>query len=260
MTTAYGSASSATHRTNYQLGVKLVDAVSHLITTSWTKQTANFADFASIYHSLPFAEIYSLCPPKLPNKPLEDHPVRRIVDALICSVLSWIRPPQQFHQILAVLYALYQIYFSQPVVDSVPPVKIRLNAEQYGALTTAYRACAKTGVLDAVYMFNRLNDPSESAFHLVAVWSCPLLEHLQIQTIPSEVLVREIREYLERRTPHFPEPQRQQLNHLMDAYESQMRQVYPKENNARRLPFSADTVKNALRELDTRVYQSHPKK
>ncbi|KAJ2162105.1 hypothetical protein GGF46_000980 [Coemansia sp. RSA 552] len=127
-----------------------------LMRTFQRLQSFDFESFREVWKALNFSLIHFVATEKNSRQNFMRTAYRLILGHFQPSAILEIR--------VGVLYALYLMYFTQPV--NFPNIRIRITMEKWAMLTQMYRSCAETDMHDAVYIFDRLVE--DGAFEQVA--------------------------------------------------------------------------------------------
>ncbi|KAJ2909574.1 hypothetical protein GGI21_001747 [Coemansia aciculifera] len=130
--------------------------VRTLMRTFQRLQAFDFESFCEVWVQLNFSLIHFVA--------TEKNSRQNFMRTTYRLILSHFQPGAILEIRIGVLYALYLMYFSQPV--NFPNINIRVNMEMWSMLTKLYQYCNETDIRDVVYVFDRLM--ADGAFDLVA--------------------------------------------------------------------------------------------
>ncbi|KAJ1734046.1 hypothetical protein LPJ61_001266 [Coemansia biformis] len=130
--------------------------VRTLMRTFQRQQAFDFESFGEIWKALDFSLIHFVATEKNSRHNFMRATYRLILDHFQPGAILEIR--------VGVIYALYLVYFTQPV--NFPNISIRVTMEMWSMLTKLYQYCSEADIRDVVYVFDRL--VGEGAFEQVA--------------------------------------------------------------------------------------------
>ncbi|KAJ2774235.1 hypothetical protein IWQ57_000916 [Coemansia nantahalensis] len=130
--------------------------VRTLMRTFQRQQAFDFAAFGEIWKALDFSLIHFVA--------TEKNSRHNFMRATYRLILGHFQPDAILEIRVGVVYALYLMYFTQPV--NFPNISIRVTMEMWGMLTKLYQYCSEADIRDMVYVFDRL--VAEGAFEQVA--------------------------------------------------------------------------------------------
>ncbi|KAI9477632.1 hypothetical protein LPJ78_000082 [Coemansia sp. RSA 989] len=130
--------------------------VRTLMRTFQRLQSFEFESFREIWKALNFSLIHFVATEKNSRQNFMRTTYRLILGHFQPSAILEIR--------IGVVYALYLMYFTQPV--NFPNISIRVTIDMWNMLTKLYQYCREADIRDAVYVFERL--VNNGAFEHVA--------------------------------------------------------------------------------------------
>ncbi|ORX66185.1 hypothetical protein DL89DRAFT_73020 [Linderina pennispora] len=130
--------------------------VRTLMRTFQKLQAYDFESFCAVWKVLNFSLIHFVATEKNSRQNFMRTVYRIVLNHLQQGALLEIR--------IGVVYALYLLYYSQPV--NFPNIKVRVSMEHWAVLTSLYQYCRGSEIHDIVYIFDKLRE--DAAFELVA--------------------------------------------------------------------------------------------
>ncbi|KAI8323492.1 hypothetical protein GQ54DRAFT_316624 [Martensiomyces pterosporus] len=130
--------------------------VRTLMRTFQRLQAYDFESFCDVWKLLNFSLIHFVA--------TEKNSRQNFMRTTYRLVLSHFQPHAILEIRIGVVYALYLLYFTQPV--NFPNISIRVTMEIWAALTSLYQYCSESEIRDVVYVFDKLM--ADGAFELVA--------------------------------------------------------------------------------------------
>ncbi|KAJ2006319.1 hypothetical protein GGI04_000694 [Coemansia thaxteri] len=130
--------------------------VRTLMRTFQRLQAFDFESFCEVWKQLNFSLIHFVA--------TEKNSRQNFMRTTYRLILSHFQPGAILEIRIGVLYALYLVYFTQPV--NFPNINIRVTMDMWSMLTKLYQYCNESDIRDVVYVFDRLM--SDGAFDLVA--------------------------------------------------------------------------------------------
>ncbi|KAJ2656140.1 hypothetical protein IWW48_005190 [Coemansia sp. RSA 1200] len=127
-----------------------------LMRTFQRLQAYDFASFCEVWKALDFSLIHFVATEKNSRQNFMRTAYRLILGHLQSSAILEIR--------IGVVYALYLMYFTQPV--NFPNINVRVTMELWMQLTRLYEYCKEADIRDVIYVFDRL--VNDGAFEQVA--------------------------------------------------------------------------------------------
>ncbi|KAJ1801441.1 hypothetical protein LPJ59_000279 [Coemansia sp. RSA 2399] len=127
-----------------------------LMRTFQRLQAYDFASFCEVWKALDFSLIHFVATEKNSRQNFMRTAYRLLLGHFQPSAILEIR--------IGVVYALYLMYFTQPV--NFPNINIRVTMELWVLMTQLYEYCKEADIRDVMYVFDRL--VSEGAFEQVA--------------------------------------------------------------------------------------------
>ncbi|KAJ2692794.1 hypothetical protein H4218_006266 [Coemansia sp. IMI 209128] len=130
--------------------------VRTLMRTFQRLQAYDFESFCQVWMQLNFSLVHFVA--------TEKNSRQNFMRTTYRLILSHFQPGAILEIRIGVLYALYLMYFTQPV--NFPNINIRMDMDMWKMLTKLYQYCNETDIRDIVYVFDRLM--ADGAFDLVA--------------------------------------------------------------------------------------------
>ncbi|KAJ1964730.1 hypothetical protein GGI12_001236 [Dipsacomyces acuminosporus] len=130
--------------------------VRTLMRTFQRLQAYDFESFSEVWRLLNFSFIHFVA--------TEKNTRQNFMRAIYRVVLSHFQPQAILEIRIGVIYALYLLYFTQPV--NFPNINIRVTVDIWSELTNLYQYCNESEIRDVVYVFDKLI--ADGAFDLVA--------------------------------------------------------------------------------------------
>ncbi|KAJ2775823.1 hypothetical protein H4R18_005930 [Coemansia javaensis] len=130
--------------------------VRTLMRTFQRLQAVDFEAFGEVWRALDFSLIHFVA--------TEKNSRHNFMRAAYRLILGHFQPSAILEIRIGVVYALYLMYFTQPV--NFPNITIRVTMEMWAMLSRLYQYCSEADIRDLVHVFDRL--VAAGAFDLVA--------------------------------------------------------------------------------------------
>ncbi|RKO89262.1 hypothetical protein BDK51DRAFT_40288 [Blyttiomyces helicus] len=145
--------------------------------------TTSYSEFARIWKELEFEQVHQTALTTTNQISRTEENV--LMPILYGTALGYLNPTSPFNVKVAVLYALWHFYFSQP--EASHQHEIMLTPALYRIIYSGYDESVKRKIWEPVYLFNKLAD-EEHAFALVPVMAWNTAPHDPKPTDAAEFL------------------------------------------------------------------------